>query len=345
MKAANIMAVFIPGCQPTKPQPTPTPHYANGRPGIIWREGCRRQLRRPLRHGPLRYGAFPDASPPLLPPSPPLPPFRCPPPPDFQGLESNWRPAGRVFIAAAGLAFVVALAITLTLALPQSDANAGDAPPPNQQADAPQQSGENNGNDGNNPGNGNGGNYPGDGGDGEDGADPPSPPQGGGAQAAGAMAQAQAQSVFLNVSKVTKNTATLTIAGHSTAWYYKANAAPDNSCKGPVTAGTKTKNLTGLSGNTTYTYKAYSVSGCATANLLAEATAFTTGPWLSVGSIGETTATLTITGHTGDWYYKANAAPHKHLPNQGRRRHDYQGPDRALRRHALHLRSVQRQYL
>ena len=58
-------------------------------------------------------------------------------------------PAGRVLTAAAGLAFVVALAITLTLALPQSDANAGNAAPPNHYAAAPQQAGDNGGNDGN----------------------------------------------------------------------------------------------------------------------------------------------------------------------------------------------------
>ena len=52
----------------------------------------------------------------------------------------------------------------LTLALPQSDASAGDAPPPNQQADAPEQGGDGNGNGGNDGNNG-------DGGPGEDGED------------------------------------------------------------------------------------------------------------------------------------------------------------------------------
>ena len=237
--------------------------------------------------------------------SAPVPPPPPPPPPDFQGLESNWRPAGRVFIAAAGLALVVALAITLTLALPESDANAGDATPPNQQADAPQQSGGNNGNDGNNPGNGD----PEDEGDGEDGADPPRPPQGG-AQAAEATGQAQAQStVTLTVGKIAKTTATLTIDGHSTAWYYQADVAPDNTCKGPVAANVKTKDLSGLAANTTYTYTAYSDSGCATQ--VAAASPFTTGPWLNVIDVNDTTAKLFLSSsaHTGNWYYKADAAP------------------------------------
>ena len=80
----------------------------------------------------------------------------------------------------------------------------------------------------------------------------------------------------LTASKVGDTTATLTIAGHSEAWYYKANAAPDNTCQGPVNAGTKTKDLTSLSGNTTYTYEAYSDSACTTANKLATALAFIT---------------------------------------------------------------------
>ena len=41
----------------------------------------------------------------------------------------------------------------------------------------------------------------------------------------------------LTASAVSATGATLTITGHSAAWYYKADAAPDNTCKGPVTAG------------------------------------------------------------------------------------------------------------
>ena len=68
----------------------------------------------------------------------------------------------------------------------------------------------------------------------------------------------------LTVSSVEVTTATLTIGNWPGSWYYKANAAPDNSCKGPVSSGTSDKDLTGLSGNTDYTYKAYSDSGCST---------------------------------------------------------------------------------
>ena len=77
--------------------------------------------------------------------------------------------------------------------------------------------------------------------------------------------------VTLTASSVTGTGATLTIANHSGNWYYKADAAPDNTCKGPVSGTSKT--LSGLTTGTTYTYTAYSDSSCAT--MLATAAAFT----------------------------------------------------------------------
>ena len=79
----------------------------------------------------------------------------------------------------------------------------------------------------------------------------------------------------LTESDVTHNSATLTIANYAGDWYYKANAAPHASCSSSAVSGT-TKNLTNLSGNTNYTYKAYSDSGCKTE--LAAAPAFLTKP-------------------------------------------------------------------
>ena len=78
----------------------------------------------------------------------------------------------------------------------------------------------------------------------------------------------------LTVTDVTNTAATLRITNHSGDWYYKADAAPDNTCKGPVS--TTSKNLTGLTSGASYIYKAYSDSGCTTANLLATAASFTT---------------------------------------------------------------------
>ena len=78
---------------------------------------------------------------------------------------------------------------------------------------------------------------------------------------------------LLNVSNVGLTTATLTIANHTDAWYYK-HTNSGATCDGPVAAGTSAKALTGLTAGTAYTYSAYSDSTCST--LLAAAPPFTT---------------------------------------------------------------------
>ena len=96
----------------------------------------------------------------------------------------------------------------------------------------------------------------------------------------------------LTSSGVTATTATLTIGNHHDAWYYKATSGPHTACQGPVAAGTSSASLTGLSAGTSYTYSAYSDSGCTNANLLATAAAFTTPQQVvSVSNLSETTAT------------------------------------------------------
>ena len=69
-----------------------------------------------------------------------------------------------------------------------------------------------------------------------------------------------------------------------------------------MAAGTSEATLTGLTAGTSYTYSAYSDSSCN--NLLATAPSFTTLATLASSSVSATGATLTIAGHTGDWYYK-----------------------------------------
>ena len=114
----------------------------------------------------------------------------------------------------------------------------------------------------------------------------------------------------LAASNITATTATLTIDGnHTGQWWYKATTGPHTTCQDPVAANTA-KDLTGLSPGTTYTYSAYSATGCASANLLATAAAFTTSASLSAGTPTATTATLTIAGHTAQWWYKATTGPH-----------------------------------
>ena len=112
-------------------------------------------------------------------------------------------------------------------------------------------------------------------------------------------------------SAVTATTATLTLSGHTAAWYYQADKAPHNDTCTQVNANTASVNLTGLTKGTAYVYTAYSDSSCNTS--LAAAPSFTTTtPALAASGITRTTATLTLTGWTpgtgagkdGNWYYK-----------------------------------------
>ena len=109
-----------------------------------------------------------------------------------------------------------------------------------------------------------------------------------------------AQAPSLAASAITSTTATLTAANHTGAWHYRADTGPDAACQGPVAAGTATKALSGLTAGTTYTYGAYSDSNCS-AQLAAES--FTTLT-LAAADITNTTATLTLAGHSGAWHHK-----------------------------------------
>ena len=80
----------------------------------------------------------------------------------------------------------------------------------------------------------------------------------------------------LTTSNVAATGATLTIANHGDAWYYKATSGSHTTCQGPVAAGTSSQALTGLTASSSYTYSAYSDSGCTDANKLATAAEFTT---------------------------------------------------------------------
>ena len=116
--------------------------------------------------------------------------------------------------------------------------------------------------------------------------------------------------VTLTASSVEAATATLTIANHTGSWYYQYTAPTGGTCSGEQT-GT-TADLTGLSGNTSYTFKAYSDVSCGTE--VATATAFLTKPAkpakpsaaAGAGS-GKLTLTATLTGGAGaltKWQYK-----------------------------------------
>ena len=116
----------------------------------------------------------------------------------------------------------------------------------------------------------------------------------------------------LAVSKVGSTTATLTLSnyGNNNNWYYNYSSG---TCKGPVS--TATKDLTGLSGNTSYTYKAYSDNSCGTQ--LAAAPAFLTKPGKPTkptATAGAGSAKLTLSslvtgsGTISKWQYQQKAS-------------------------------------
>ena len=81
----------------------------------------------------------------------------------------------------------------------------------------------------------------------------------------------------LAAGNIAATSATLTIANHSGAWYWKYTVPGGGSCSTQeVPAGTSSKTVTGLESNTSYTFKAYSNGACSTE--LATAAAFPTKP-------------------------------------------------------------------
>ena len=122
---------------------------------------------------------------------------------------------------------------------------------------------------------------------------------GGYGSATAANVAATVTAASLAASAVTQTTATLTLTGHTGNWYYKYTAPSSGACSAAQT-GT-TASLTTLTGGTAYTFKAYSDSACTT--LVAAAGAFTTLD-LTASAVTQTTATLTLSGHTGNWYHK-----------------------------------------
>ncbi len=114
---------------------------------------------------------------------------------------------------------------------------------------------------------------------------------------------------------VTATTARLDLVGHSGAWWYDDTASAV-SCTS-VSSGTSPGRAKGLTKNTSYTFKAYSASGCANANLLAETTFTTKNPALASSNVTGTTAKLTLSNwattngqlgssnsRDGYWYYQ-----------------------------------------
>ena len=112
----------------------------------------------------------------------------------------------------------------------------------------------------------------------------------------------------LTAGSITHNSATLTLANHPGNWWLKRTTPASTNCKSKGT--TATESLSSLTGNTSYTYKAYSNSDCSTE--LAARTFLTRPakpgkPTATAGAgSGKLTLTATLTGGAGaltKWEY------------------------------------------
>ena len=112
----------------------------------------------------------------------------------------------------------------------------------------------------------------------------------------------------LTSSNVADTTATITIANYTSSWWYKADTGPHSTCQGSVSSATV--NLTNLVSGAPYTYTAYRKTGCKVEDKIASVYFTTTSVGLTVTNVTTNSATLAIAGHSTNWYYKANAAPH-----------------------------------
>ena len=123
---------------------------------------------------------------------------------------------------------------------------------------------------------------------------------------------AEALTTKLTASDVEATTATLTLTGHSGNWYYKYTSPSGGTCSTSAVTP-PAKDLADLSSNTSYTYKAYSDSGCSSNKELATAPAFLTKPGKPTkptATAGAGSGTLTLaasvtgSGTLTKWQYK-----------------------------------------
>ena len=109
----------------------------------------------------------------------------------------------------------------------------------------------------------------------------------------------------LTASSVEHASATITIANYPGSWYYKQTAPSAGTCSTDSVSGNSGVSLTGLAGNTSYTWKAYSDSSCTSTKVLAEETFLTrpakpTKPTATAGAgSGKITLSSSITGGSG----------------------------------------------
>ena len=150
----------------------------------------------------------------------------------------------------------------------------------------------------------------------------------------------------LTPSGITQTGATLTIENRTGAWWYKRTAPTSGACTSRTSSQT-TASLSSLTAGTSYTYKAYSASGCSTANEIATAsfaTPSTANVTLSAGSITQTTAVLTIANHNGGLVLQEHRE-RRIVQQRGRRGQVHGGAVEPDRGHRVHLQGVFEQHL
>ena len=102
----------------------------------------------------------------------------------------------------------------------------------------------------------------------------------------------------------TSTGATLTLAYWPSAWWHNKTSGPGTASCTSVAANTRTATLSGLTSGSNYTWAVYSAANCNAADKIADVDFTTPTVSLAASDVKETTATLTITNHTGNWYYK-----------------------------------------
>ena len=109
----------------------------------------------------------------------------------------------------------------------------------------------------------------------------------------------------LSATGIGATSATLNVNDYTGAAWWRKRTLPsgDDTCRS-VDEGTTTASLNDLTEYESYTYTAYDKPGCDSADAIGSVRFTPTDDELEAGKITDTTATLTLSGHTGNWWLK-----------------------------------------
>ena len=118
----------------------------------------------------------------------------------------------------------------------------------------------------------------------------------------------------LTPTEVTDDSATIQIDNYDGQWYYTTTggdgqgaSAQSVNCQGPVNGSEAT--ITGLDPDTNYTITAYGNGQCGGASIASGNLVTGQSASLTLTNTGLSTATIALSGHSGNWRYKADKAP------------------------------------